>query len=278
MQTFFIVLIIIAALLLLCTGGYLFMIFPGRVNKGSNAWFGKTDFAHRGLYAADQSVPENSLKAFSQAVDAGFGIELDVELTSDDRLVVFHDDSLKRMTGEEDLLWDRTYAELQQLRLAGSEEKIPLFENVLKLVDGKVPLMVEIKSTKRLEKICSMTYALLSRYQGIYCMESFNPFMVAWFKKHASSVLRGQLSMRYRHENNLPWIRRFVMENLLLNFIAKPQFISYYHGDCGKLSFRLCRRFGALTSAWTTQNPESYARAKRVFDAVIFEHFLPAKG
>jgi glycerophosphoryl diester phosphodiesterase len=275
MYSFIIILIVLIILLIVCAGVYLLMTAPGRVDKKNYAWLAEADFAHRGLYTADQKIPENSLEAFSKAALEGYGIELDVELTKDDALVVFHDDSLERMTGRSKLLWNSGLHELENLSLAGSSQRIPLFADVLKLVGGRVPLIVEIKTTTKLKKICSMTYELLKGYEGDYCIESFNPFIIGWFRRHAPKVLRGQLSMRYTSDDHIPGYQKFLMENLMMNFVARPQFIAYHYEDADKLSFRLCRRLGAITVAWTVRSPKAMELAKKAFDAVIFEHFLP---
>ena len=133
---------VLAAVILLA--GWLFLIAPGRADKAQRAPFTGRDYAHRGLYEADQSVPENSMEAFSRAADAGYGIELDVQLTRDQRVVVFHDDSMKRACGLDAQIHDYTFDELQQIPLFGTEHRIPLFSDVLETVGGRVPLIVEL--------------------------------------------------------------------------------------------------------------------------------------
>lgn len=260
---------------LLIAGWYLYLVAPGKVDKRRYSWLIGHCFAHRGLYLADQSVPENSMQAFSRAAEAGYGIELDVALTSDEQLVVFHDDSLRRMTGAAGKIWEHPYSELQRLALAGTDQTVPLFADVLQLIDGRVPLIVEIKSTRKLDTVCSMTYDLLKDYNGRYCMESFNPFMVAWFRRHAPQVLRGQLSMRYGKKSNLPGTRRFLLGNLLLNFVSRPQFVAYRHEDCRRFSFRFCRRLGAIAVAWTVRGGQALGGIRSRYDAFIFEYFDP---
>jgi glycerophosphoryl diester phosphodiesterase len=275
MQTAFIVLLVLVLVVAVAALGFFSLATPKAVNKREYGWVTGTLFAHRGLYKADQSIPENSLAAFGRAAEAGYGIELDVELTADDVLVVFHDDTLKRMTGVNKRLWDCTWAELRQLNLAGTGHKIPLFADVLKLVGGRVPLIVEIKSTRQLDKICSITWALLKNYKGLFCIESFNPMMVKWVKDHAPNVLRGQLSMRYKNESGISAPARFALENMLLNFLTRPQFIAYHYSDADRIAYRYCRSCGALTVAWTPRTEEAYRQSVRDFDAVIFEHILP---
>ena len=232
-----------------------------------------TDFAHRGLYTRDQRIPENSRHAFLRAIENGFGMEMDVELTADDELVVFHDDNLERMTGLKKSLWESSYDEIQELNLADSGQKIPTFADFLKIVDGRVPVIIEIKTTDRIETICKMTVDQLKGYNGNYCIESFNPFIVAWFRKNAPEILRGQLSMRYTDEEGVNGFQKFVLENMLLNFLTRPQFIAYYYKDRSKSSYKLCKKLGALTVAWTVNTPQELSEIKKYFDTAIFEDF-----
>ena len=126
---------------------WVFLIFPGKASPEAKAPFAGRAFAHRGLYEPDQSVPENSLRAFRRAVEAGYGAELDVQMTKDGQVVVFHDDDLKRGCGVDGRICDMTLAELEELRLFGSEERIPLFSEVLEIFGGKQPLIIKLKYT-----------------------------------------------------------------------------------------------------------------------------------
>ena len=182
----------------------LFMLAPGRVTKRQRAPFQNVNFAHRGLHSRDKSVPENSLEAFELASRAGYGIELDVQLSKDGQVVVFHDDDLKRVCGVDCRVDEKTYAELTELRLCGTEYTVPLFTEVLATVRGRSPLIVELKRGRRNIELCEKTYALLAEYRGDVCIESFDPFIVAWFRFHAPELLRGQLAMpAERYENFL---------------------------------------------------------------------------
>lgn len=147
--------------------------------------------AHRGLWS--KKVAENSLLAFSYAIDADYPIELDVQITSDGKLVVFHDWALDRMTNKKGKLAEKKYDEIKNITLDQSNQTIPLFEDVLNLVNSKVALIIEIKSRSYFNyKICERAYALLEKYNGEYAISSFNPFVVRWFAKNASEVVRGQ--------------------------------------------------------------------------------------
>lgn len=156
--------------------------FPPSRNILCKANFPACTFAHRGLFD-HLSRPENSLAAFSAAVEHGYGIELDLQMTADGKIVVFHDESLQRMCSTPLKIEQSTFAELQKHPLLNSDQTIPLFSEVLQLVDGKVPLIVEIKSTEHYEPLCLKVYDLLRRYPGDYCVESMNPMMMGWFAK-----------------------------------------------------------------------------------------------
>lgn len=263
--------IFIAALLVIL---FFFLLRPGHSTKEQRAQLEGRNFAHRGLYRKDQSIPENSLPAFRLAAEKGYGIELDVQLTQDGQVVVFHDDLLDRMCGEGlGLLEQKTLQELQQLRLSGTEESIPLFREVLNTVGGRVPLIVELKSTSRYRELCEKTYALLQSYSGIYCMESFDVRIVRWLKKNAKPVLRGQLSCRMR-ELRGNRLGAFFLSRLLTDFIGRPQFIAYGVKKAPFLA-RLAQSMGAMTVVWTAHDTDNTKELEDMNDAVIFEHYLP---
>lgn len=148
-------------------------------------------FAHRGLHDNNHQIPENSLAAFQRAVDAGYGIELDVQLSADRIPVVFHDATLSRMCGIDRRVDELTFAELRQLCLANTQEQIPSFQEALALVNGKVPLLVELKMERLDFDIPREADALLSEYSGDYCIESFHPAALYWYRKTARRFSAG---------------------------------------------------------------------------------------
>ncbi len=226
-------------------------------------------YAHRGLHDDNKEVPENSLKAFELAVQSGHGMELDVQLSADGEVVVFHDEDTKRLCGVDKKVSQLTYAELCEMRLADTDEKIPLFSELLKTVDGKTPLIVELKPYNDVDKLCRAVNKLLDGYDGLYCIESFNPFVVEWYRKNHPNVIRGQLSCKFK-----AGLKFFLVEMLLTNIVTRPDFIAYNHRDRNNLSLTLCRKlFGANTVAWTIRSQDELNSAKNHFDLFIFESF-----
>jgi glycerophosphoryl diester phosphodiesterase len=261
---------------LLIAGGLavlpLFLLAPGQPGRKKKAPFLGRNIAHRGLHTEDKRIPENSLAAFSRAAEEGYGMELDVQLSRDGRVVVFHDDDLLRVCGRAARVEELTWQELQALSLCGTEQRIPLLTQVLELVDGRTPLIVELKNGRRNGELCRKTLALLREYRGDVCVESFNPLIVAWFRFHAPDLLRGQLAEQpemYAGEG-IGRLGGWVLGNTLLNFAARPGFIAYRIGP-KTAGVRVAEALGALRVGWTSHSPAS--EIKR--DTVIFEFYRP---
>jgi glycerophosphoryl diester phosphodiesterase len=271
-MTVFIIFIALAAVFAL----YAFLLAPGRYPKAAPAALWQARYAHRGLHDRENIRPENSLAAFADAVEAGYGIELDIRLTADDQAVVFHDDNLKRVCGVDRDAADCTYEELQGYRLSGTEQRIPLFTEVLSRVDGRAPLIIELKSTKRNQALCEKAAAILDVYNGPYCVESFHPGIVAWFKKHRPQVVRGQLTAGYRQYGTLPGWQKLLLSSMLANVSARPHFVAFRHEDArGRLGLRICRLLGGKLVGWTVRDTDDIAWCERFFDVIIFEYFRP---
>jgi len=257
---------------------YFVLIMPRMNNKVDLSVLKGKYFAHRGFHNEDDDCPENSMGAFRRAVERGYGIELDVRLTKDERVVVFHDDTLNRMCGVKGKVKDYTFEELQQFSLKGTEEKIPLFSEVLKLVDGKIPLLVEIKATGKSFYVTGQVDRLLREYKGPYCVESFHPGVLFWYRLHRKGVVRGQLSSAFRKDGDKEGVSLFLVRHLLLNCFGRPDFIAYKHTYPKAMSRKLCRNlFKASAAAWTIKSKEELEKAKKYFDVFIFEGFVPQK-
>ena len=168
-----------------------------------------------------------------------------------------------------------TYEELQQLRLLHTEEKIPLFSEVLKIIDGKVPLIMEIKMVNAKTRVCELANKELENYHGVYCMESFHPFAVNWYKKNRPDVARGQLSANFGKEGEKEKFQEWLVHMLLTNVLARPDFVAYSHKSAGNFSRRLTRVLGATAVAWTIRSQEELDKNRNNFDLFIFEGFVP---
>ena len=165
---------------------YIKMIDPGKKRK--HPVLNVKYYAHRGFHG-EEGIPENSMAAFKKARESGYGIELDVQLTKDGVMVVHHDYDLKRTCGVNKKIADLTYRELCRYRLMGTRERIPRFVEVLREVDGKVPLLVELKMETCNRKLCKKVAKALDQYKGLYCMECFHPYALYWFKKNRPEVI-----------------------------------------------------------------------------------------
>ena len=253
-------------------------VAPGKADEAEKAKFYGRNFAHRGLHSYDKSVPENSLAAFRLAVEAGYGMELDVQLSKDGKVVVFHDDDLNRVCGVDKRVDELTFDELRELRLCETEEVIPLFSEVLDLVAGRQPIICELKTGRRNNKLwfnnqlCEKTLELIEFYDGDVCIESFDPFIVAWFREHAKHLIRGQLAQpaHYYKNEGLNAISGFVLANTVLNVLSRPNFIAYRVGGTAP-GARLSKALGAMDFCWTSHNSAN----EEGRDAVIFEFYKP---
>ncbi|MBE5882847.1 MAG: glycerophosphodiester phosphodiesterase [Lachnospiraceae bacterium] len=273
MTIFYIFPIAVIAVILL----YLWAIMPRVVRRPDTIPFQEWLYAHRGLHDNTTDAPENSIRAFEKAVNAGYGIELDVQLSKDKIPVVFHDATLTRICGVEGNVSDYTYEELQGFSLCGTDEIIPRFADVLKLVDGRVPLIIEFKTESTDISVCPVADAILRGYRGRYCIESFNPLAVSWYRKHHNDIVRGQLADYFwKQENPQKNLLYFSLQYLLLNFLSRPDFIAYNHQHPHVLSRTLCRvLFRSLSVAWTIRSQRELELAKEHFEVFIFDSFIP---
>lgn len=257
---------------LLIAAIYAALILPRLINRADMTGLTE-DYAHRGLH--DDVSPENSLAAFQKAVDNRIGIELDIQLSKDNVVMVFHDDNLKRVCGIDAKLSDYTAEELRKMKLCGKDHTIPTFAEVLRLVDGKVPLLVEFKRGKA--QLCQVACDMLDDYNGSFCVESFDPTLLMRIKKYRPKYARGQLvtNMFKNNFSKNPFLN-FALTTMLFNFLSRPDFIAYDKKLKGNLSVWLCRKvFRVPMFIWTIKTKESYEMSKRNALTPIFEKFIP---
>jgi len=238
--------------------------------------FGKY-IAHRGLHSLELWAPENSLEAFRRAVEKGFAIELDIHLTKDYQLAVFHDDNLARMTGLNKNIVEMTMKELKQLRLQGTSEKIPTLLEVLNVVDGKVPLLIEIKNTtKQIGKLEKVLARQMRYYKGFWAVQAFNPLRLNWFSKNMPKIQRGQLVSCNNEKNIIKRIfKNFISKPFVWKFISKPNFLAYDLRCISMEVVMLAIQNNCELLTWVAKSQELLKEAEKFSDSIIFEGFIP---
>ena len=234
-------------------------------------------YAHRGLHG--EGVPENSMKAFRLALEAGYGIELDIHLMRDGNLAVIHDPSLKRTAGVDVEIEDLTAEDLKNYTLEGTDETIPQFKDVLELFAGKAPLIVELKAERgNHAALAAAATAMLDSYDGAYCIESFDPRCILWLKKNRPEIIRGQLSQNFLKKNeNLSMVLRIVLTHLLTGFLTAPDFVAYnFEHRKDTAANTICRKlWNGQSVSWTLRTKEDYDQAVKEGLLPIFEYFRP---
>lgn len=263
--------LILLALFLLSTSG--------RRNHPAKDTLRGWSYAHRGLHSKEKGIPENSLAAFRAAVDRGYGAELDVHLLKDGGLAVIHDSTLKRVTGAEGRIEDLTVEELKNYRLEGTEETIPTFREVLDTFAGKTPLIIELKPVDgNHAALCQAACEAMEGYEGIWCMESFDPRCIHWLRKNQPQILRGQLSENFvKTSKTMPFWLRYVLTHNMSHFLTAPDFIAYRYDHRNQTVSNYVSRkvWGMLGVSWTLRSKEDYDTAVAEGWIPIFENFEP---
>lgn len=224
-------------------------------------------YTHRGYYLKDQSIPENTLESFQKSIDLGYGIELDVQLSKDGVIYVFHDDTLKRLFGGNCKFQDLSSEEIDRLRLNGSI--IPRFSEVLILIDGQVDLIVELKVRKDYRELCEKVVEYLDFYSGAFLVESFDPRIVAWFRFKKPEYTRGHIIMQAK-EFDFPKIAHLWI-HLFLNFIMRPDFMAVKKTLLPMgFNVSLFKLLGGKVVSWTIHEEDPVFND---IDAQIFEFY-----
>lgn len=227
------------------------------------------NYAHRGLFGQD--VPENSLTAFRAAVDKGVGIELDVQLSSDGEVMVFHDYDLRRMAGIDKKLSELSSDELSDIALLGTDQTIPSFSQVLRTVNGRVPLLIELKGESLDSSLCGRVADILKEYDGPYCIESFNPLLIKNIRKYLPNAVCGQLYTNVCRDKKLSPLA-VLLSLMAFNFISRPDFIAYNKLDRHSLPvFITTKIYKAHPFVWTVRGDEELQKAGNLCEHAIFE-------
>jgi glycerophosphoryl diester phosphodiesterase len=259
------------AVLLVLFSVYLWLIAPAR-KPYPYALRRDVLYAHRGLHDGNHAVIENSMKAFALAMEHGYGMEMDLQTTRDGKVVIHHDLNTQRICGVNAEIEQTDYADLP---LLPDGSKLPLFEDFLKLVDGKAPLIIELKHHAQYLRTVNAALETLKGYHGDYCVESFHPSIVRCLRNGAPNVLRGQLSSGNLASGIKP-LSAFLLKHLLFNVLSRPHFIAYdfYHDRTPSLWLNRLF-FKPYLVAWTVKSQAGLDAALKRYDAVIFEGFTP---
>ena len=238
-------------------------------------WLKETKLAHRGLHEKDLSIPENSMEAFENAMSHGYGLELDLNLLKDNTIIVFHDHHLKRMTGLDKDVGSCTYDDIKSLTLHDTDSHIPTFDELLRFVDGRVPLLIEIKPFGDIENFCSLVYQRLKVYQGTYAIFSFHPKVIKWFKQNAPEVIRGQIATKYHKSEAVNPLIGALLARLFFNRFTKPDFISYNVKHMPNKHLDKAKKRGVTIISYVARDQKTFDFVKKHYDNIVFEFFTP---
>ncbi len=283
MEWLYITLGVLGALLVLTFALWLYLIGAKNGKVLGNLRYAK--YAHRGLHGGenigyDEYAAENSLTAFRRASESGYGIELDVRLTRDGVLVVFHDDNLKRVCGVDKRVIDLDYEELSKIHLKETADVVPTFQEVLDTVAGRVPLLVELKGEDTNVDVARATVDILSGYSGEYIIESFNPLLLFEVKRLNPKIPRGFLATKHTNNEKRRSLKYRIIQRFMLNFLARPHFIAMDKHTYKIFPYKfVCALFRPARMTWTIRSKEEEAAAyEHGFEGVIFENYLSEKN
>ena len=226
--------------------------------------------SHRGIYD-NKNIFENSLEAITKAKEKNYIyiVEIDIHITKDDQIVVFHDYNTKRITKKDMIIENNNYKDLNNQDIY----HIPLLEEVLELVNGKVPLLIEIKQKRKAGKLEHKLMDILNNYKGEYAIQSFNPLTIYWFKKNYPNILRGQLSYKFKTKKILK-LKKYILSNMFFNIITKPNFISYKYDELSLSKIKKYKQKNITILGWTITNKKEYNKYIKIYDNLICEKFI----
>lgn len=235
-------------------------------------WIKKGYFAHRGLH--NEKYPENTLNAFQNAVNNDFGIELDIRMTLDKKIVVIHDNNLLRLTGVDINVDQVNYSNLVDLKIMNTDSKISLLSDVLLSLPESTELLIELKPSKTPKKLVKSFILLMSKFKHKYAIHSFDPRILIEFKRQDKDIIRGQISETFKDRTGI-W--HFALKHLLFNGFTKPDFINYNFDDLPRKRLDRLHRKGMLIISFTARCEKDLSYVKNIYDNAVFENFIPQK-
>jgi glycerophosphoryl diester phosphodiesterase len=236
-------------------------------------WLTSTPIAHRGLHGDE--YPENSLGAFRAAAEAGYAIELDIHHTLDGEPIVFHDDTTDRLTEKSVTVRETRIVDLQHLEIKASGYRIPSLVEVFETVAGRVPILIEVKPGTPANKICPKLVSLIDGYDGLVAVQSFDPLIIRWLRKHAPQIVRGQLSTSLRRDHK-SFFKKTIWRGMALNPMTRPDFMACDVRFSSSLPVRYWQKLLKVQLLlWTVKNSEDLEKATAAGANVIFERVQP---
>lgn len=240
------------------------------------SWLKHDFIAHRGFHNQNLNILENTKEAFEYALQKEFSIECDLNMLKDGTVVVFHDKNLNRLCSVDKDLKDLSIHEIRNIRLKDKKSSIITLEELIQIVKGKKPLLIELKPFNNPKIFVDRVMDVLKDYHGPYALFSFHPMIVYQLKKKYPHVIRGQISSFYKEDTMNP-IARMVLKRMWLNLLTKPDFISYHNKDLpNKYATRFYRKKGVVIS-FVAQTEKEFTRIRSLYHNVVFEHFEPKK-
>lgn len=228
----------------------------------------KRIISHRGIHD-NKKIYENTLEAIKLAQEKNYIIEIDIHITKDDKIIVFHDYNTKRITKQDMIIEKSNYKDLNNQNII----HIPTLEEVLEQVNGIVPLLIEIKQPNKVGKLEQKLMQILKNYKGDYAIQSFNPYVLLWFKKNHPKILRGQLSCSYKNKR-LNKLTKIILKNMLLNKLTTPDFITYKYNELSISKIKKYQKKNIKVLGWTLTSKEEYKKYKEIYDNLICEKFV----
>lgn len=238
-------------------------------------WLKTSYITHRGLHGV-KGLIENTQASFEAAIQLGFGIEIDTNILKDGSVVVFHDKNLKRLCGVDLALKDLTFEALQAYQIKGTSEKIQTLDAILKWVNGRVPLLIEIKPFGKKKQHALAVSQALKQYPYTVAVQSYDPSIVYWFKRHDPTVIRGQISECFT-DSKMIKITKWALSHMIFNPLTQPDFINYRLEDMPNRSIEKAKRQGKLILGYAARDPKALDYARKTFDNAVFENFIPKK-
>lgn len=249
---------------------YIFLILPNLKRRNELDKY-KINYYHRGCFD-NVKIAENSLEAFDLALKYHTAIELDVHLSKDHKLIIMHDNNLSRMTKTNLRIKDADYKDIHDLKLLNTNSKIPLLDDVLKLVDSKVILYIELKDeTKDYKLLVDEVIKLLKNYNGEFILCSFNPLILSYLRRKYPEYHRGLIIQNYHLKSNMNILLAILLQSQILNIFARPDLISFKYTDVSYLKAKIYHMLNVPLLAWSIKSIDDYHKYQELFDGLVIE-------